>query len=364
MDIFKYFLAERWFSKGQKYFNVDDPKLAIDAYKTALGISQSHRGVYLHQAIAFSRLGDYKSAILAVDKEISFNSGNPVYHLFGGILSLESGDANKALEYFETSIRLDNSNVFAKQYKALALLKTNRVSESVMILEQNGIPGDGKFKALFCLIIDEIKDEIENKDFQNIQKLITGLLVKKQNLFDRIMDNFKPHFVDEGKINLKEQYKIAEQLNSLGSYEKSAEICKDALSKNPEHTSFIKLIADNYYNMEDYQNCEKQYKTIMKEIEKDDQDLCRLGVSLYKQNKVEEAKDVLCRAFTLSRLQTRHEIARQLGDIYLTQGERWNAIYYLSVVYRDMENRLFKTKCKEVIDDVKSQMAEDRKMRQ
>ena len=357
MNIFKYFLAERWFSKGQKYFNMDDPKLAIDAYKKALSIRQNHSGVYLHQAIAFSRLGDYKSAKLAVDKEISFNSGNPVYHLFGGILSLESGDANKALEYFETSIRLDDTNVFARQYKALALLKTSRVTDGVMILEQDGIPADSKFKSLFCLIIDEIKDEIGNKDFQNIQKLIAGQLVKKQNLLDRVMDHFKPHSMDEGKEYLEEQYKIAQQLNSLGSYEKSAEICKDSLSKNPEHIGFRKLIADNYFNMEDYQNCEEQYKVIIKEIEKDDQNLCRLGISLYKQNKVEEAKDILGRAFNLSRLQTRHEIAGHLGDIYLAQGERWNAIHYLSVAYKDIENRLFKMKCKEVIDGVKAQTA-------
>ena len=68
MNILNYFLAERWFSKGQKYFNLDDPKLAIDAYRKALSISPSHSGVHLHQAIALSRLGDYKSATIAVDK--------------------------------------------------------------------------------------------------------------------------------------------------------------------------------------------------------------------------------------------------------------------------------------------------------
>ncbi|MEI8348880.1 MAG: tetratricopeptide repeat protein [Candidatus Omnitrophota bacterium] len=344
MRLFNFFVAEYLFKQGQTYFGKNMIEPAIQAYNSALKISPKNHGVYLHKALALSRLERYEEAVDAVEQAIKLNPYNPVYPLFAGIISLDANQAARALKCFDDSARLAEAYIFAKQYRTLALLKAKKITEAIANIYKYGFSSDNGFKSRLLLIMRQLKNEIEDKEFQMIKEIADKFL-KGQGLqfssASKKIQNLITKFENTKKKDLKAQYKIAQKLYTLGAFEKVLEICQAIIMKNPDDAKIIKLQGEAYFNMERYADAENCFNKIRKEFSSDVEIIFKLGISLFQQKKLDEAIENFLVVLNLSGNTGKNEVAYWLGKAYLEKKQIGQAIHYLTIAFEGIENAFF-----------------------
>lgn len=367
MRLFNFFVVEYLFRKGQSYFgkNMIDP--AISAYDKALKISPKNHGVYLHKALALSRLGRHEEATDTIKQAINLNPQNPVYPLFAGIINLDAERVIEAVKCFDDSLQLDKAYVFAQQYRTLALLKAKKITEATANVEKYGLSSDNGFKSRLLLILRRLKNEIEGKEFQAIKEMMDKFLKGQglrfppagnttQNLMTKLENIYAP--VAKGsdgvpplreKKDLKAQYKIAQKLYILGTFGKVVEICQAMLTKDPDDAKVMKLQGEAYFNLERYAESEGCFKKIKEEFNDDVDIVFKLGVSLCRQKKFDEAIENFLTVLNLSGNVAKNEIAYWLGKAYLEKNQTGQATHYLSMAFETIDNTFFNVAYSEIV---------------
>lgn len=344
MRLFNFLIIEYLFRKGESYFSRNMIDLTIQAYDKALKIDPKNHGIYLHKALALSRLGRYEEAMDTIRQAINLNPKNPVYPFFAGIINLDACNEIEALKYFENSIQLDNTYIFARQYLALALLKTKKIQEAIILFEKHGFPLDSGFKSRFLLIMSEVKHEIEDKELQILKKIISKSLVKKEKQFS-IMN-----YIDEMQKDLKVQYKRAQKLYALGAFEKVVEICQTILLKNPNDPKIMKLQGEAYFSMGKYADSETCFKKVKGKLGNDPDVIFKLGISLYQQKKFDEGVEKLHEVLNLSKNVDEDSVAYWLGKSYLGKNQIGQAIYYLSRAFETIDHFFFEDEYSKIME--------------
>lgn len=115
-----------WVQLGHKYFDSDQPMLAIDAYDKALALNGNDANVLTDQGVMFRRLGWFDRAVENFSKanKLSPNHQQSLYNL-GIVYRYDIQDLPKAIAAWEKFLALNPSGPGAAQVRAdLEQLKT------------------------------------------------------------------------------------------------------------------------------------------------------------------------------------------------------------------------------------------------
>lgn len=88
---------------------------AIEHYKRYLAKDTKNVDVIVDMGVCFYQLGDYDSAIKAMESGIALNPKHQIAHFNLGIVNSAKGNISKSQEYFEKAIKIDpNSDIGIK----------------------------------------------------------------------------------------------------------------------------------------------------------------------------------------------------------------------------------------------------------
>lgn len=92
-------------------------------------------------ALCYLQLNDFEQAKLSLDKTIAFGKehsiSNPYEFFYQGIVAFETGKYQDAIAYFDQSLKEYPNFSDTKYYKAIALVKVNRLEEGRQLLTES-----------------------------------------------------------------------------------------------------------------------------------------------------------------------------------------------------------------------------------
>ena len=115
-----------YFSEGNKLYNNQDYKRAIDFYKKSVQENSKEACSYYNAGVCFIKLKDYDNAITMLKKAISINGESKYYFNLGYCYAMKD-ITNKALLYFNLAWAKNNDDEDCE--KAIKLI-THKIKKS------------------------------------------------------------------------------------------------------------------------------------------------------------------------------------------------------------------------------------------
>ncbi|NLK93691.1 MAG: tetratricopeptide repeat protein [Clostridiales bacterium] len=115
-----------YFSEGNKLYNNQDYKRAIDFYKKSVQENSKEACSYYNAGVCFIKLKDYDNAITMLKKAISINGESKYYFNLGYCYAMKD-ITNKALLYFNLAWAKNNDDEDCE--KAINLI-THKIKKS------------------------------------------------------------------------------------------------------------------------------------------------------------------------------------------------------------------------------------------
>ena len=163
------FVPSYSFSNYDAYINLGNSSFESKNYDEALTYFnkslelKEDAGTYVLIGNTLSVKKDVRGAFEAYKKAIELNSGNPLAHFNLGTLFVQTGDYNRALEAFSTTIKNDSS--FADAYRNIAIIHylQENYKESLYFFEKYlYLANDDQAKETVRKDIEEIKRRLQN----------------------------------------------------------------------------------------------------------------------------------------------------------------------------------------------------------
>lgn len=98
-----------FFNEGNKFYNKQDYKRAIELYKTSIESKQNEACSYYNAGVCYIKLKKYDNAIEMIQKALSFQRDSKYYFNIGYCHSMKN-NTNKALIYFNLAWALNNDD--------------------------------------------------------------------------------------------------------------------------------------------------------------------------------------------------------------------------------------------------------------
>ena len=98
-----------FFNEGNKLYNSQDYKRAIDCYKKAINTKDNEACSYYNAGVCFIKLKDYDNAIDMIKKAIVLHHESKYYFNLGYCYAMKE-DTNKALINFNIAWSLNNDD--------------------------------------------------------------------------------------------------------------------------------------------------------------------------------------------------------------------------------------------------------------
>lgn len=112
-----------FFNEGNKLYNTQDYKRAIDCYKKAIEIKDNEACSYYNSGVCFIKLREYDNAITMIKKALQLHKESKYYFNLGYCYAMKE-DTNKALINFNIAWALNNEDTDCE--KAIKLI-TSRI---------------------------------------------------------------------------------------------------------------------------------------------------------------------------------------------------------------------------------------------
>ena len=114
-----------FFNEGNKLYNIQDYKRAIDCYKKAIKTKDNEACSYYNSGVCFIKLKDYNNAITMIKEALILHKDSKYFFNLGYCYAMQE-DTNKALINFNIAWSLNNEDKDCE--KAINLI-TSRIGK-------------------------------------------------------------------------------------------------------------------------------------------------------------------------------------------------------------------------------------------
>lgn len=258
------YTRDYWIEMGRIKFKRNLPLEAIKAFEKAYNISdklediEKKKGQLYNMAVVYYNIGDYKAAIEKLQEAIKFAFENQIQNtLFDtynilGMVYLDSGDIELAIQYFKKALSLkEDNNLKTEQlgnvYNSLGSCYDDDLDKKTTYLE----------KALFYWEKPNTRLQFRASLYGNL-----GFCYCEKGQFDLGESYLKKAETLSKKVGLKNNQSIAILYNSMGlcrklqkDYTKAIDLQKKAIltfsedptSKHPILAQFYKNLGQTYF---------------------------------------------------------------------------------------------------------------------
>ncbi len=124
-----------WAAVGYVHFELGNNELAVEAYKTALGIAPHWPDNYFNLGLAYGRCGQREAAVSAFRSAAALDPGNPEILYTLGLTLTEMGRLTEAIEALRPASRLTSDNVEILRSLGMAYALADQPAEAARSLE-------------------------------------------------------------------------------------------------------------------------------------------------------------------------------------------------------------------------------------
>ncbi len=127
---------ERRLKLGMIYESNKLPELAVTCYEQFVTLDPENAKGWFHLATAREEIGEVASAVATMDRSIALKGDYAPSHWRKGLWLLELGRVDEAVMACEVAVRIAPEDVYAKMAMARSLMRADRSSDAVEILEE------------------------------------------------------------------------------------------------------------------------------------------------------------------------------------------------------------------------------------
>ncbi len=128
-------LAAAFAARGRAYFLLDDPDRARADAARAIELNPELAEGYLVRALVASYDLNWRDALADMDEALSHQPEDLLLLENRGLIYLDSGDANSALDDFNQMLAIDADSIDARMFKAAALDQLGRYDDALVALQ-------------------------------------------------------------------------------------------------------------------------------------------------------------------------------------------------------------------------------------
>ena len=264
------YLDEYITSLEKQAISLEDPTYN---YKEILKHDEKNFNALFSLATYYYKIKNYKTAYDYYAKVLEFYPNDISAYKGKGQSSFKLDNYSDAIENMDVVLS-NNDDAEALLIKALSLNKLEQYEESIEVFEYylNNIDSEnmdailGISDALTSLgkneeadkYYDKILSKNPNNMYISLNKAI-NLHNKKQyansnQLLDKILVN---------SFNIKAMILKAKNLNYMGEFQKSIDLCDEILVIDENNEEILSLIGINYYNLKDYEKAISSFKLFL-----------------------------------------------------------------------------------------------------
>ncbi len=293
-----------YLTRGAIYSQLQNYQKAIEEYSKAVVGADDPDYVYCNIAIEYENLGNFDKTLEYLDKALKVNPNNDLaiyeaaycFDLLSltdegiiffqklidrnpysteawfnlGVSYINAGLYEKALEALEYSIAIDHNHEHSWFHKGYALSLLDRHREAIGAYEASMVEGDTDAMKLYY--IGECHEKLE--DYQNA----IGFYIKCSQVDPQMADAW----VGIGVCEIE-----------LGNINESLQYLQHGLSLDAENISYLCLLANTYFLLNNYEQAKHTYETALEKDPADEETWLEYAEALANMNEYDYALTIL-----------------------------------------------------------------------